>query len=85
MLLISTAVDNVFLNYGQTDQKALDVISVKDARRFIAAGHFAAGSMLPKIIAALDFIQHGGDSVIITSPRLLKAAISGKAGTRICR
>lgn len=85
MLLISTAVDNVFLNYGQTDQKALDVICVKDARRFIAAGHFAAGSMLPKIIAALDFIQHGGESVIITSPRLLKAAISGKAGTRICR
>lgn len=83
MLLISTAVDNVFLNFGQADQKALGVISVKEARRFIDAGHFAAGSMLPKIKAALDFIEHGGGSAIITSPRLMKAAISGNAGTRI--
>ncbi len=83
MLLISTAVDNVFLNFGQADQKALDVISVEDARRFMDAGHFAAGSMLPKINAALDFIKQGGASVIITSPQLLKAAIRGNAGTRI--
>ena len=85
MLLISTAVDNVFLNFGQADQKALDVISVEDIRRFMEAGHFAAGSMLPKIKAALDFIEHGGACVIITSPQLLKAAIRGKAGTRIYR
>ncbi len=85
MLLISTAVDNVFLNFGQADQKALDVISVKEVRRFMDAGHFAAGSMLPKINAALDFIEHGGASVIITSPQLLKAAIKGNAGTRIYR
>ncbi len=85
LLLISTAVDNVFLNFGTADEKALDVISVKEARRFMDAGHFAAGSMLPKIKAALDFIEHGGDTAIITSPHMLKAAIRGKAGTRICR
>ena len=85
MLLISTAVDNVFLNYGQADQKALDRIRVEDARRFISEGHFAPGSMLPKIQAALDFIQHGGASVIITSPQLLKEAIKGNAGTCICQ
>jgi carbamate kinase len=84
ILLISTAVDNVFLNYGQADQKALDVIRVEDARRFMAAGHFAEGSMLPKIQGALDFIERGGTSVIITSPRLLKEAIRGNAGTHIC-
>jgi carbamate kinase len=85
MLLISTAVDNVFLNFGQSDQKALGAISVEETRRFMAEGHFAAGSMLPKINAALDFIEHGGAAVIITSPQLLKAAIKGNAGTRIYR
>jgi len=85
MLLISTAVDNVFLNFGQPDQKALGAISVEETRRLMAEGHFAAGSMLPKINAALDFIEHGGAAVIITSPQLLKKAISGNAGTRIYR
>jgi carbamate kinase len=51
----------------------------------MAEGHFAAGSMLPKIKAALDFIEHGGTAVIITSPQLLKKAIGGNAGTRIYR
>ena len=85
ILLISTAVDNVFLNYGTADQKALDAISAEEARRFMADGYFAAGSMLPKIKAAIDFIDHGGEMVIITSPQLLRAAVKGKAGTRICR
>ncbi len=85
MLLISTAVDNVCLNFGRADQKALERIRVEDARRFMAEGHFAEGSMLPKIQAALDFIEQGGASVIITSPKLLKKAIKGNAGTCICR
>jgi carbamate kinase len=51
----------------------------------MADGHFAAGSMLLKIKAALDFIEHGGDTAIITSPHLLRKAMQGKAGTRICR
>ncbi len=83
ILLISTAVDNVFLNYGTADQKALDAISAEETKRLMAEGHFAAGSMLPKIKAALDFLEHGGESAIITSPHLLKAAIEGEAGTRI--
>jgi carbamate kinase len=85
MLLICTAVDNVFLNFGKVDQKALDVIRINEARRFIDAGHFSVGSMLPKINAALDFLEGGGASVIITSPKLLKAAIRGNAGTRVYR
>lgn len=85
ILLISTAVDNVFLNYATADQKALETISPEEARRFMADGHFAAGSMLPKIQAALEFIKHGGDTAIITSPPLFKAAVRGEAGTRICR
>ncbi len=85
ILLISTAVDHVFLNFGTADQKALDVVNLTEAKRLMAEGHFAAGSMLPKIKAAIDFINHGGEMVIITSPQLLKAAIKGEAGTRICR
>ena len=85
ILLISTAVDNVFLNFDQPDQKALGAISVEETRRYMAESHFAAGSMLPKINAALDFVEHGGTAAIITSPAMLKAAIKGKAGTRIYR
>ena len=85
ILLISTAVDNVFLNFGTADQKALGTIRPEEARHFMSNGHFAPGSMQPKIKAALEFIEHGGDTVIITSPHLLKAAVRGDAGTRICR
>jgi carbamate kinase len=83
ILMISTGVDNVFLNYGTADQKALVTIRTEEARRFMAEGHFASGSMMPKIKAALDFIAHGGDTAIITSPQLMTAAIRGEAGTRI--
>jgi carbamate kinase len=74
-----------FLNFGQADQKTLGAISVEEAKCFIAEGHFAAGSMLPKVEAALDFIERGGETVIITSPHKLKEALKGKAGTRIYR
>jgi carbamate kinase len=83
ILLISTAVDNVYLNYGQDDQKALDAITVKEAEGFLAEGHFTAGSMQPKITAAIDFVKQGGSRAIITSPHLLKKAINNEAGTHI--
>jgi carbamate kinase len=85
IMLISTAVDNVYLNYGRANQTALSTISIEETKGFIAQGHFAAGSMLPKIRAALDFIERGGSTVIITSPPLLKKALDGQAGTRIYR
>jgi carbamate kinase len=85
VLLISTAVDSVYLNFGRVNQRALKEISVKEAGDFMADGHFADGSMLPKIKAALDFLERGGTSVIISSPHLLKKAINGQAGTRIYR
>ncbi len=84
-MLISTAVDSVYLNFGRDNQRALNEISVKETRGFMADGHFADGSMLPKIKAALDFLERGGTRVIITSPHLLKEAINGQAGTRTYR
>ena len=85
VLLISTAVDNVYLNFGRKNQTALKEIGVQEIRAFMTEGHFADGSMLPKIKAALDFLENGGTRVIITSPGLLNKAMKGEAGTCICR
>lgn len=83
VLLISTAVDSVYLNFGHENQKPLGEISAREISGFIAEGHFADGSMLPKIKAALDFLERGGARTIITSPHLLKKAMNGEAGTCI--
>lgn len=81
--IISTGVDKVMLNFGKPNQQALDEVSLADIKRYIGEGHFAKGSMLPKIEAAVDFIEHGGQRVIITQPHLLEDAIVGKTGTHI--
>ncbi len=85
LLVISTAVEKVCLNFGQPNQRALDSITVADARRYIAEGHFHPGSMLPKIQACLQFIEHGGHEALITCPAALSAALNGRTGTRIVR
>ena len=84
-LLISTAVDSVYLNFGRDNQKPLKKISLKEITNYMAEGHFADGSMQPKIKAALDFLDHGGARVIITGPHLLRKAMKGEAGTCIYR
>jgi rubrerythrin len=60
LLVISTGVDKVAINFGKPDQRNLDRITAAEARRYMKQGHFAAGSMKPKIEAALNFLQHGG-------------------------
>lgn len=84
MLIILTSVEKVCLNFGKKDQKAIDKMTVADARRYMKEGHFKAGSMLPKIEAAVRFLEGGGKEVIITDYRYLEDALCGKAGTRIC-
>ena len=83
LLVISTAVEKVFLNFGQPGQRALDTMTVAEARRLIAEGQFKPGSMLPKIEACLQFIQHGGHEAVITCPKKLSLAMDGRTGTRI--
>ena len=83
VLLISTAVDNVFLNFGHENQKPLKSINAQETRGYMSEGHFTEGSMLPKVKAALDFVERGGTRAIITSPHLLKKAMNGEAGTCI--
>ena len=83
LLIISTAVEQVVLNFGTPDAKGIRQMSVAEAAQFIAAGHFAPGSMLPKIQAALRFLEAGGQEVIITAPEFIKAAVTQGKGTHI--
>ena len=82
-LIILTNVDEVFLNFGQPDEEAVDVLTLDEARQHLKDGQFPPGSMGPKIEAAIEFIQHGGHRAVITSHDKLVEACRGKAGTEI--
>lgn len=83
VLIISTGIFQVCLNFGKPDQKNLDKITIEEAKKYIAKGHFALGSMLPKIQAAVTFLESGGTKAIMTSPELMEKAVKEKAGTHI--
>ena len=83
LFVISTGVAQVALNYGTPDQRQLECLSAIQARRYLREGQFPAGSMGPKIEAALAYLERGGKLVIITSPENLSEALHGMAGTRI--
>ncbi len=83
LLLISTAVEQVYVNFGKPDQKPIDSMTVSEAKRYIAEGQFAPGSMLPKIRACIQFIERGGELALITDPPNITRALRGKTGTRI--
>ena len=83
LLVISTTVERVCLNYGKPNEHPLNAITAAEARRYVAEGHFQAGSMLPKIQACLQFLEAGGHEAIITCPPALVAALAGATGTRI--
>ena len=78
-----TQIDRVYLDYGKDRQRGLAEVTVDEIGEYERQGHFPAGSMGPKIRAAIEFLQAGGKEVIITSPELLDDAIQGRAGTRI--
>ena len=83
ILVIITQVEKVYARFGQPDQEALDVLTADRATALLEAGEFPAGSMGPKIEAALEFLAGGGREVIITSPEHLLEAVAGRKGTRI--
>ncbi|MBV1709151.1 MAG: carbamate kinase, partial [Erysipelothrix sp.] len=85
-LFILTAIDRVMINYNKPNQKALDVITVAEAKQYITENHFAPGSMLPKVQAAIDFIEHNPQgTAIIAALEKAKDAIAGLSGTKIVR
>jgi len=83
IFIISTAVEKVYLNFNKPNQKALDKITVAEAKKYIEEGHFAKGSMLPKIQAVIRFLEAGGKEAIITNPESLEKALKGETGTHI--
>lgn len=83
ILVITTGVEKVCVNFGKPNQQALGRVGIDEMSRYMQEGHFPAGSMLPKIVASLAFLQHGGKRVIITTPECLPAALRGETGTHI--
>lgn len=83
LFVILTGVDKVALYYGQPNAQDLDVMTVAQAQKYYAEGHFPPGSMGPKIRAAIDFLAMGGKEVLITSLGRIVEAFEGKTGTRI--
>jgi carbamate kinase len=79
--VISTAVDKVCLDFKKPTQRKLDRMTLAEAKRFLAEGHFGKGSMAPKIEAVIRFLEAGGKRAIITCPEDLERAVRGEAGT----
>ena len=84
IFMMLTAVEKCYINFNKPDQQALDTMTTAEAREYIAQGQFAAGSMLPKVEAAVRFVEaRPGRKVIITTPEKAGAALRGEAGTII--
>lgn len=81
LFVISTAVEKVALNYNKPDQKWLDRLTLADARKYLAEGHFAKGSMGPKIQASIWYLERGGKQALITNPENIGRALAGETGT----
>ena len=82
LFLILTQVDKVYLNYNTPAQRALDELTCEEAMRYLNEGHFAEGSMKPKVIAVLRYLKAGGRRAAITSYDNALKALEGKAGTQ---
>lgn len=86
MLVILTAVDRVCINFNKPNQEALASINLEQAANYIEEGHFAPGSMLPKVEACVDFVQSSTNGkALITSLEKAKEALHGTTGTIICK
>ncbi len=84
MLLISTAVEKVALNFGTPEQRWVDQFTLDEVKHYLAeGGHFAEGSMAPKMRAVVQFLEAGGREALITNPDNLERAVAGETGTRI--
>ena len=84
LLLISTAVEKVALDFGKPNQRWIDKMTLAEAKEYLAEGtHFAKGSMAPKIQAIIWFLENGGKQAIITNPENIGRALKGETGTLI--
>ncbi|HLQ40451.1 MAG TPA: carbamate kinase [Tetragenococcus sp.] len=82
-LVILTAVEQVALNFGTPEQKNLEKVSPYELQKYAQQGHFAPGSMLPKVEAAMSFVKKTGNKALITSLEKAKEGLAGKTGTLV--
>ena len=85
VLLILTDVPYVYLNYGSEKQRALKEVKLEEMRKYYEDGHFPAGSMGPKVLAAIRFLENGGERAIIADIDHAWEALKGETGTHITR
>ena len=83
LFIISTAVEKVCLDYNKPSQRAIDSMTVAEAKKYSEEGQFAPGSMLPKIQALTDYVESTGNLAMITDPEHISDAMKGLSGTRI--
>jgi carbamate kinase len=82
LLLISTAVEKVALNFNTPNQVDLDHLTLSQAKEYLTQGHFPPGSMGPKIQAIIWYLEKGGKEALVTSPENIERALAGETGTR---
>jgi carbamate kinase len=85
LLLISTAVEKAALNFKKPNQIDLDRITLSEAKGYFEEGHFAKGSMGPKVKAVINYLERGGSAALITMPETIGKALEGQTGTWIVR
>jgi carbamate kinase len=83
LLLISTGVEKIALHYRKPEQHDLHNMTLSEARRYLEEGHFARGSMEPKIRAVIEYLERGGKAALITMPETITRALIGESGTWI--
>lgn len=83
LLVLSTDVDRVYVDFGRPHARGLNDVAADELRRYAEAGHFPPGTMGPKVDAALRFVEAGGREAIVTSYDQLAAALQGRAGTHV--
>ncbi len=84
-MVITTGIEKVAVQFKKPGQKFFDRMTVSEAKRYYESGEFPAGSMGPKILAAIEFIEETGKEVIITLPERMIDALEGKTGTKIVK
>lgn len=86
LLVISTAVERVALDFGRPEQRWVDHLTLDEAKGYLAEGvHFAAGSMAPKVEAIVGYLERGGTEALVTNPENVERALAGETGTRFTR
>lgn len=83
LMIITTDVEKVAVHFNKPDERRLDRLTLAEAKAYLKKGEFPPGSMGPKILAAIEFVEETGNEVIITVPEKMMEALVGKTGTRI--